>query len=271
MHIADKVFVVTGGGNGIGREVVLGLIAGGARVAAVDLSDTGLAETVRLAATAPGRLTTHVLNITDRTAVQHLPGEVVALHGQIDGLVNVAGIAQRFALVKDLSFEEIERVIAVNFWGVVNTTKAFLPHLLQRPEAGLVNVSSMGGLVPAPGYSAYSASKAAIKLLTEALYAELRGTPVAVTIVFPGRVDTNILSNSGADMPALKAKLKANSMTAKQTSPAEAGKQIIEAVEKGSYRVCIGADARLLDRLSRLMPQRATTLIADRMKPLLNS
>src|SRR5690349_4225957 len=176
MQIADRVFVVTGAGNGIGREVALELLRRGGRVAAADLSDRGLAETVRLAAAADGRLTTHVLDITDRAAVERLPGAVIAAHGQVDGLLNVAGIVQRFARVHELSFEEIERVLAVNFWGVLTMSKVFLPALLARPQASLVNVSSMGALVPVPGQGAYGASKAAVKLLTEGFYAELRGT-----------------------------------------------------------------------------------------------
>ncbi|WP_144120207.1 SDR family NAD(P)-dependent oxidoreductase [Catellatospora sichuanensis] len=268
MQIAQRVFVVTGGGNGIGREVVLGLLARGARVAAVDLSETGLAETARLAA-AGERLSGHVLSIADRTAVEKLPGDVIAEHGQIDGLINVAGIVQRFARVQDLGFDEIERVMAVNFWGVVNMSKVFLPELLARPQASLVNVSSMGALLPVPGQSAYGASKAAVKLLTEGLYAELRGTPVAVTVVFPGGVATNILGNSGVSMAGRD--MDSAGTGSKLTSPADAAKQIIQAVEKGSFRVRIGGDARLLDRLARLIPQRATALIADRMKSLLDS
>ena len=197
MRVTEKVFVVTGGGNGIGREVVLGLLARGGRVAALDISEEGLAATTSLAPAGTARLTTHVVDITDRAAVEKLPAEIEAVHRQIDGVLNVAGIVQRFTRVPDLSIEEIERVMAVNFWGVVHVTKAFLPVLLGRPEASLVNVSSMGALVPVPGQSAYGASKAAVKLLTEGLYAELRGTPVAVTVVFPGGVRTDIMANSG--------------------------------------------------------------------------
>ncbi len=265
MQIRSKTFVVTGGGNGIGREVVLALLTRGARVAAVDLSEAGLAETVALAPQgAP--VTAHALDITDRAAVERLPDEVVAAHGAVDGLVNVAGIVHRFARVQDLSFEEIERVVGVNFWGTVNTVKAFLPRLLNRPEASLVNVSSMGALAPVPGQSAYGASKAAVKLLTEGLYAELRGTSVAVTVVFPGGVGTNILGNSGVtrNSPA------ASGGERKLTTPPDAARQIVDAVEKGTFRVRIGGDARLLDRLTRLIPQRATALIADRMKSLLD-
>jgi NAD(P)-dependent dehydrogenase (short-subunit alcohol dehydrogenase family) len=265
MRIKDNVFVVTGGGNGIGREVVLALLARGARVAAVDRSESGLADTRRLAG---GHLSTHVVDITDREAVAKLPDTVVEAHGRVDGLLNVAGIVQRFARVQDLGFEEIERVMAVNFWGVLAMTKAFLPVLRERPRACLVNVSSMGALAPVPGQSAYGASKAAVKLLTEGLYGELRGTNVAVTVVFPGGVGTDILANSGVEMPGRD---PASAGTgSKLTSPAEAGRQIVEAVEKGSYRVRIGGDARLLDRLARLLPQRAAVLVADRMKSLLD-
>jgi short-subunit dehydrogenase len=163
----------------------------------------------------------------------------------------------------------MERVMAVNFWGVVHTTKAFLPHLVVRPEACVVNVSSMGGLAPVPGQTLYGASKAAVKLLTEGLYAELRGTPVAVTTVFPGGVATNITTNSGVATPGGATEASASSMTL--TTPQDAARQIAEGVEKGSYRVVIGRDARMLDGLSRVSPRRATDMIAKRMASLLGA
>lgn len=267
MDVKGKVFVVTGGGNGMGREVVIGLIARGARVAAVDLSEAGLAETVELAGAASGMLTTHALNVTDRKAVLALPDAVVKAHGQVDGLLNVAGIIQRFVKLQELEFEEIERVMNVNFWGVVNMTKAFLPALLARPEAAVLNVSSMGGFLPVPGQAAYGASKAAVKLFTEALYAETRGTNVAVTVVFPGGVGTNITANSGVEITMPEGGDAGKGY--KTTSAVDAGRQIIEGVEKGAYRVVIGGDAKFMDRMSRLSPRRATELIAKQMKALL--
>lgn len=129
---------------GLGGKVVAGTPRDSLHLAAVDLSEIGLTGTVELAASAEGRLTTHVLNVTARAAAEKLPSEVAAAHGPIDGMLNVAGIAKRSAHVQDLSFDEIERVVAVNFWGVVNMTKVFLPVLLERPESCLVNVSSMG-------------------------------------------------------------------------------------------------------------------------------
>jgi short-subunit dehydrogenase len=268
MQLNDKVFVVTGGGNGMGREVVLDLLARGARVAALDLSEVGLAETVTLAGLPAGRLTTHVINVADRAQVLALPQKVIAAHGQVDGLLNVAGIIQPFVTIQDLDFDVMERVMNVNFWGVVNTTKAFLPTLLARPSAAVLNVSSMGGFLPVPGQAVYGASKAAVKLFTEALFAELQGTNVAVTVVFPGGVATNITANSGVDTSKMEAAM-AGKKVPKSTSVAEAGREIINALEKGSYRLRIGSDARLMDRLSRLMPRRATLLIASQMKALL--
>jgi NAD(P)-dependent dehydrogenase (short-subunit alcohol dehydrogenase family) len=266
MQIAGNVFVVTGGGNGIGREVVLALLRRGGRVAAVDLSPDGLTETTRLAGSSEGRLTTHVLSVADRAAVEALPDQVVAAHGQVDGVLNIAGIIQRFVHVEELSIEEIERVMAVNFWGTLYMDKTFLPLLRQRPQAALLNVSSMGGLVPVPGQGAYGASKGAVKLLTETLYAELRGTSVAVTVVFPGGVGTNITGNSGVDVPTVAAQ---GGKQPKVTAPEDAARQIVDAVANGTFRVLIGSDARMLDRLSRVSPTRAITTVADRMKKML--
>lgn len=268
MQITDRVFVVTGAGNGMGREVALQLVARGARVAAADLNEAGLAETAALANAPEGRLTTHILNVSDRDAVLALPEAVIAAHGKVDGLFNVAGIIQPFVKINELDFAVIERVMSVNFWGVVNMSKAFLPHLLARPESGLLNVSSMGGFLPVPGQAAYGASKAAVKLFTEALFAETQGTPLKVTVIFPGGVGTNITGNSGVDMSKMEA-AAGEGKPRKVVTPRDAGRQIIEAMEKGAFRATIGGDARFMDRFARLSPRRATLLIANQMKSLL--
>jgi NAD(P)-dependent dehydrogenase (short-subunit alcohol dehydrogenase family) len=264
VELDGKVFVVTGGGNGIGQEVVLELLRRGALVAAVDLAEAGLAETERMAGSAAGRLSRHVTDVTDRAAVAALPAAVESAHGHVDGLLNVAGVIQRFVPVDELSIEEIERVMAVNFWGTLYMDRAFLPLLRGRPQSCLLNVSSMGGLVPVPGQGAYGASKGAVKLLTETLFAELRGTSVAVTVVFPGGVGTNITANSGVDVPPLR-----GGRTPKVTTPQDAGRQIVDAVAAGKFRVLIGRDARMLDGMSRVSPTRAITTVADRMRKLL--
>lgn len=268
MEIAGKVFVVTGGGNGIGREIVLGLLNRGARVAAVDLNGDRLAETSELAGRNADRLSTLEVNVTDAAAVRRLPELVIDTHGSVDGLFNVAGIIQKFVHFSDLDEADIERVLTVNFWGVVNMVKAFLPHLLERPEAALVNVSSMGAFIPVPGQTVYGASKAAVKLLTEGLHAELRGTPVRVTVVFPGAVATSITENSGVRAPAI-AGANDNLANRKVLPPKEAADIMIKGMEKGAYRVLVGRDARMMDWFTRLVPERAMTMIADQMAGLL--
>jgi NAD(P)-dependent dehydrogenase (short-subunit alcohol dehydrogenase family) len=267
MQIAGKVVVVTGGGNGIGRDVVLELLARRASVAAVDLRGESLAETAGLAPAGHGKLSTHTVDVSDRAAVEALVADVLAAHGQVDGVVNVAGIIQPFVPFNDLPYEQMEKVVGVNFWGVVHLCKAFLPHLLERPEACLVNVSSMGAFVPVPGQTVYGASKAAVKLLTEGLYAELRGTHVRVTAVYPGATGTDISAHSGVTVPGQGA--ATSKMAQKMTSSVDAAHAIVGAIETGPYRVLIGGDTRMLDRLSRLVPRRATDLVAKRMKSLL--
>jgi short-subunit dehydrogenase len=266
MQVHNKVIVVTGGGSGIGRELVLALLKKGARVAAVDISATSLAETVALAGEMRERLSTHVVNVADRGAVYALPDIVIAAHGAVDGLINNAGIIQRFVRFKDLKQEEIERVMEVNFYGTLYMTGAFLPHLLQRPEAHIANVSSMGGFLPVPGQTIYGASKAAVKLYTEGLHSELRGTNVGVSIIFPGATATNIAANSGVMMEGQQE----NSDMKYKTTPADvAANEIVKGIEAGKYRVLIGSDTRTMDLLYRLMPQRAAGIIYNQMKNLL--
>lgn len=271
MKVAGKVVAVTGGGNGIGRELALGLLGRGARVAALDLSADGLKETTRLAGAAADRLSTHVVDITDRAAVEALPEAIGAAQGPVDGVVNCAGIIQPFVKLADLDYPAMERVMNVNFWGLVHVTKTFLPHLLARPAAHIVNVSSMGGFLPVPGQTLYGASKAAVKLLTEGLHSELAGTTVAVTVVFPGAIGTNISANSGIAMPAGRAPEEAAKPAREITMlpPADAARIILDAMERDAYRVTVGKDATMMDRLSRLAPRRAAALIQKNMKDLL--
>lgn len=268
MKVAGRTVAVTGGGNGIGRELVLGLLARGARVAALDRDEIRLKETVGLAGGAGERLSTHVVDITDRAAVEALPDAIIAAHGHVDGLINCAGIIQPFVPLKDLGYDVIERVMAVNFWGVTYMTKTFLPYLLERPAAHVVNVSSMGGFLPVPGQTVYGASKAAVKLLTEGLCSELADTPVSVTVVFPGAIETQITQNSGVDMRAL-AEAAAGKSRRAMTSPADAARIILDGMERDAYRVTIGKDATTMDRLARLAPKRAAGLIQRQMKDLL--
>jgi short-subunit dehydrogenase len=266
MKLRDKVLLVTGAGNGMGRELVLELLRRGARVAAVDINERALQETVALAKVGSEQLATFSLNIADRTAVEALPQAVSERLGAVDGIINCAGIIQPFVKVNDLDFAIIERVFNVNWLGTIYMTKAFLPKLLERPEAHIVNVSSMGGFLPVPGQSIYGASKAAVKLFTEGLHSELAQTPVRVTVVFPGAVNTNITSNSGVAMHGGGTDAARHRIL----SADKAARDILDGVERDRYRVLLGNDAKFLDLLYRLSPQRAAAFISKQMKALLS-
>jgi short-subunit dehydrogenase len=194
--------------------------------------------------------------------------KALSKYGHVDGIINNAGIIQPFIKVNDLSYELIERVMNINFYGTLYLIKTFLPHLLTRPEAHIVDISSMGGFLPVPGQTIYGASKAAVKLLTEGLHSELRDTNVKVTVVFPGGVKTNIMSNSGlADRTGSGSeKGGQNILTADK-----AAAMIIDGMEQDQYRVLVGKDAKMMDKLYRLNPAYAAGLIAKKMGALLSS
>lgn len=274
MKAQGKVIVVTGAGNGIGREVTFELLRRGATVACVDISKEKLAETIVLAGASNERTSTHVTNIADARAVDTLASRVVKAHDHVDGYINVAGIIHKFLRINDLSLEDMRRVMDVNVWGTVNMAKTFLPLLLKRPEGQIVNVSSMGGYVPVPGQTFYGATKAAVKLFTEGLRSELVGTRVGVSLVFPGAIATNISVNSGlmtAEQAAQQAEEAAKKgAKAYKTMPAPvAGRLIVDAFESNPFHAFVGSDAKTMDRLSRLAPERAARIINKSMATLL--
>lgn len=227
MQIQDRVIVVTGAGGAFAREIVLQLLARGARVAAIDHREQNLADTVARA-DAGTRLSTHLAGLDDRAAIEALPQAVLAAHGQIDALAHVGGTIHPVQPLAELSVDQIVQVLSANLFGAVYLNKAFLPYLLERPEAALVNFSHAGALSPIAGQGAYTTSKAAVKLWTETLAAELADSSVTVTAAFPGDIGPE---------PA--------------TPPAEAARATIDAIEQGTQRLLIGSDADEADRLSR--------------------
>lgn len=248
----------------MGQQLVLQLLAKGGTVAASDIRQDGLDDTVQRAGANAERLSTHIADVADKDAVKALVGQVLERHGHVDGLFNNAGIIQPFKKMMQLEDSDIDRVMNINFFGTVNMTRAFLPHLLERPEGHVVNTSSMGGFLPVPGQAIYCASKAAVKLFTEALFAELMDTNVRVTAVFPGAVATNIGANSGIEM-------EENAEAAsKALQPEVAAEKIIEGMEDDEFHVLVGTDAKMMDKLSRLMPEKAVKIIQKRMASLLD-
>lgn len=209
-------------------------------------------------------LSVHAADVTDRERVCALPAEVERAHGQVDAVVNNAGIIQPFLRLQDLSQDTMERVMRVNFYGTLCVVRAFLPYLLARPEAHIVNVASMGGFLPVPGQTVYGASKAAVMLLTEGLRAELQGTPVRVTLVLPGAMRTEIALHSGVELPRTAARV-----STPVPDPERAARVVVDAVERNAFRVLVGRDARTMDLLYRLSPLAATRLVQRRMAYLL--
>lgn len=266
MILSNKVVVITGGGNGMGRELTLQLLQKGARVAAIDVNETNLRETASLAGSNAINLSLHQLDISNREAVLALPDEIFKIHGEVDVLFNNAGIIQPFVRINDLDFSTIEHVMNVNFYGVLNMTKAFLPHLKNRPEAYIANTSSMGGYLPVPGQGIYGASKAAVKLMTEALYAELLNTNVRVSVIYPGAIGTNITANSGVKMEIPEGMSEKQMKT---LSPSQAAAIIIKGIENNNPRILVGGDAKFMDKLCRIAPVFATKFIAKQMRALL--
>lgn len=262
MKITNKIIVITGAGSGMGRELAVQLVQKGAKVAIVDINGESMQETAKLCGEA--NVSTHLVNVADRVQVEKLPEAVIQHHGAVDGIINNAGIIQPFIDVKDLDYDKIERIMNVNFYGSLYMIKSFLPHLLKRPEAHIANVSSMGGFIPFPGQTIYGASKAAMKLLSEGLYAELKGTAVGITVIHPGAVNTNIMANSGVTMSMPVDEAQAN----RALPAAKAAAIMIAAIEKNKFRVMVGKDASMLDKLYRLAPRRAVNFITKQMSKM---
>lgn len=253
----NRVIAVTGAGSGIGRALAQDLAGRGAVLALADKDAEGLAETRRLLGNRPASTT--VLDVTDTAALTAWIDGAAAEFGRLDGIVNNAGLTV-VAPFADTPREDFDRVMAVNFGGVVEGCRAAIPHLRKADRAWLVNISSVFGMMGYPTQSAYNASKYAVRGLTEALYLELGVTDphIAVIRVHPGGVKTNVAVNSKriAALPGQRTDLDfaAEFEKAAKTTPAQAAATIIAGMEARSPRVLIGNDARFIDWMTRLFP-----------------
>lgn len=257
MNVRKKRIIVTGAGSGVGRKLALKLLEKGASVLAVDISREALDETVKHSGNHK-KLFTYVVDISNKDAVFSFVDQAIIEHKKIDGVINNAGIIQPFVHLNELDFERIERVMNINFYGTLYMIKALLPHLMKRPKAHIVNVSSMGGFLPVPGQSVYGASKAAVKLLSEGLYSELKNTNVKVTVIIPGGMATNIKKNSNV---AQKSSDQSNKNSKLILTADEAADLILNAMEKDRLRVYIGKDCKLMNALYKLSPSMAMGMI----------
>lgn len=267
MKVAQKTIAVTGAGNGIGRALTLHLLDKGARVACIDKDEEGLHKTEMEAGSLAVRLSCHAVDITKTDALPSLMSQILHQHGCIDGLINNAGVIQTFTTVKNTEMKEIERVMNINFYGTVHMIKEFLPHLLPRKEAHIVNVCSMGAFVPVPGQVFYGASKAAVKLLSEGLHSELKNSGIGVSVAFPGAVATEITLHSGVTPPNIpQSKLKNYA----RSEPKTVAEAIVKGIEKNAYHIFIGSDSKWMNTLYRLNPELAANMIQRKMRDLLN-
>ncbi|GAA3538340.1 SDR family NAD(P)-dependent oxidoreductase [Nocardioides daeguensis] len=250
-----KVAAITGAGSGIGRALALQLVAEGARVAISDWDADGLAETALMLRDQGAKPHSTVLDVRDRAAVHAWADAVAAHFGAVHLVVNNAGITI-FGTVEESPYEDIEKVLDVDFWGVVHGTKAFLPHLAASGEGHVVNVSSIFGLFGVPTQSSYNAAKFAVRGFTEALRQELliSGQPVGVTCVHPGGIKTNIVNNATASNAADTAGIaRVFNEKLTRTTPEAAARTILRGVRRGRPKVLIGADAVAVDLLVRVL------------------
>lgn len=251
---AGKVAVVTGAGSGIGQALAVELARSGAKLAISDIDTEGLADTEQQLKAIGAPVKADRLNVTERESFLAYADAVNEHFGKVNQIYNNAGIAHT-GDIEVCPFKDIERVMDVDYWGVVNGTKAFLPHLIASGDGHVINVSSLFGLFSVPGQAAYNSAKFAVRGFTEALRQEmvLAGHPVAVTTVHPGGIKTAIARNAtvaeGLDRDEL-AKLFDKRLAL--TSPQRAARIILEAVRKKRARVLVGADAKVLDALVRL-------------------
>jgi NADP-dependent 3-hydroxy acid dehydrogenase YdfG len=252
---AGKVAVVTGAGSGIGQALAVELGRSGAKVAISDIDTEGLAVTEERLKAIGAPVKADRLNVTEREALTAYADAVNEHFGKVNQIYNNAGIAFT-GDIEVSQFKDIERVMDVDFWGVVNGTKVFLPYLIASGDGHVINVSSIFGLFAVPGQAAYNAAKFAVRGFTEALRQEmsLAGHPVKVTTVHPGGIKTAIARNAtaaeGLDAAALAStfdKRLAN------TTPEKAARIILDGVRKNKARVLVGPDAKVLDVVVRIL------------------
>jgi butyryl-CoA dehydrogenase len=254
----DRVAAITGAASGIGAALGVELARRGAHVALSDVDAEGLAVTAAACEGLGVKVTTRIVDVADRAAVADWATEVVDQHGRVNLVVNNAGVALS-ATIESMSYEDLDWLMAIDFWGVVHGTKEFLPHLKAAGEGHVVNISSVFGLMAIPTQSAYNAAKFGVRGFTDALRIELdiERCGVSATTVHPGGIRTNIVRNARLDpltSPLGGDREAAVSQFAKaaRTTPESAARQILVAVQRNRRRALIGPDAVLFDAVSRL-------------------
>lgn len=268
----DKVVVITGAGSGIGRALALNLARRGSLLALSDVDEAGLAQTVDLVKGAGAReVRSDRLDVADRDAFSAYAAAVAGQFGRVNVVVNNAGVALSGDL-SEITYDDMEWIVGINFWGVVHGTKEFLPHLIASGDGHVVNLSSLFGLISMPGQSAYNATKYAVRGLTEALREEMliAGHRVGVTAVHPGGIKTAIARNarvSESEDQAATAKFFDEKL-AKMT-PERAAEVIVRGILRNQARVLVGLDAHALHHFAKLTGSRYQDVVAAASKRVL--
>lgn len=260
MTLSKKsVAVITGAGSGIGQALALRFAQEGiAGVAIADLNEKGLEETFSMVEKTGVAVSKHVVDVSKLAEIQRFADEVIAKQGRATHLVNNAGVGV-LGTFQQLSLEDFEWLMNINFWGVVYGCNVFLPILLKQDSAHIVNISSVFGMIAPPEQTAYCASKFAVRGFTESLRHELQETNVRVSSVHPGGIKTNIARNSriGKNTPEEYKKQGVEFFDkVAQTSPEKAADVIVKGIKAENPRILIGADAKAINIVQRLFPKK---------------
>lgn len=265
---ANKTAVITGAGSGIGRALAQQLSEEGALLALSDVNEKSLEET-KASLKGTGKVSLTKLDVSDRSAFEQYAKDTITEFGQVDMLFNNAGVALA-QTVEDCSYDDFEWLMNINFWGVVYGTKSFLPHMLTRPEAIIVNVSSIFGIIALPTQSQYNAAKFAVRGFTESLRQEVKKTNLNVSCVHPGGIKTNIVVNGRMHTSMVGEQTHTqqieefNKMA--RTTPEKAALTILNGVRKNKRRILIGQDAKFMDRMQRFFPEKYTDIFGALLK-----
>jgi short-subunit dehydrogenase len=268
--IKGAAIAVTGAASGIGRALAIELAARGAALALADRDEAGLAS-VAAEIGGKAKVSTHRVDVGEPSQIASFAQAAIATHPSLNIVVNNAGVAL-LGQFNEIDQSQMEWLFNINFWGVVHSTRAFLPHLASRAEAHLVNVSSIFGIVAPPGQTAYAAAKFAVRGFSESLRHELQlaNSLVRVSVVHPGGILTNIVRNSRAGSGVTDNARRVQSIERfdqiAKTTPKDAALRIIEGIEKNKQRILIGGDARMMDILQRLRPATYWAVLARRIE-----
>ncbi len=263
-NLHDKVVVITGAGSGIGRELARQAAQQGALLAISDWNADGLAETVDIVKALGAEVRSDVVDVSDRAAMAQWAVDVVGQFGRVNLVVNNAGVSVTGDF-EEMSYEDFDWIVGINFDGVVNGTKEFLPHLIASGNGALVNLSSLFGLVSMPGQTAYNATKYAVRGFTEALREEMliNRHPVTVTSVHPGGIKTGIVRHGRTTASEDHPKLTAMFDQKLARMPASrAASIILKGALAGKPRVLVGLDAHLMHHFAKLLGSRYQDVVA---------